>query len=63
MIEEQNDDIINFLQHAKPSFELYESLFSYIPSQHHSVYKLYGFATKFLTEINKVVSVILLTDL
>ena len=58
MIEKQNIDIIDLLQHAEPTSELYKSLLLYTPSQNHSAYEWRMFGTKFLTAINNMVSVI-----
>ncbi len=58
MIDDQNGDIPNLLQHAEPTAELYEHLLLYKPSQNHSVYQWRYFGTEILTVINNMVSVI-----
>ena len=55
----QYEDIPDLLQHAEPTAELYQSLISYTPAQHHSEYnKLSYFGPNFLTVIKRMVSVI-----
>ena len=58
MIEKQNIDIIDLLQHAEPTAELYEGLISYTPAQHHSAYEHESFELNFLTAVKNMVSVI-----
>ena len=58
MIVDENEDILDLLQHAEPTAELYEGLISYTPAQHHSVYELRYFGGDFLTVIKDMVSVI-----
>lgn len=63
MIDDENLDIIDLLQHAGITDELYASLISYAPSQHHSAYSWEYFAPSFLTAIQNMVGVILFTHL
>ena len=58
MIDDQNKDIPDLLQHAEPTAELYEGLISYTPAQHHSAYEWHDSAPEFLTVIKDMVSVI-----
>ena len=58
MIEKQNGDIPGLLQHAEPTAELYNCLLSYIPSQTHTAYGWSDFGPRFLSAINRMVSVI-----
>ena len=57
MIDDQNKDIPDLLQHAEPTAELYKGLISYTPAQHHSAYEDI-FGSYFLTVIKDMVSVI-----
>lgn len=59
MIDKQNVGILDLLQHAEITDELYASLTMYTPSQHRSVYYWGSFATSFLNVIHNMVCVIL----
>ena len=56
MIDKRNLDIHHLLEHAEITDELYSSLISYTPSQHHSAYEWSFFPTEILTTVYNMVS-------